>query len=51
MHPASKSGISTRFSGETAEMLHVWMVENPSGVFGEDMTPQTLLKALNATGQ
>lgn len=36
----------TRFGGKTPEMLHVWLVDNPSGVFGEDMTPQTILKAL-----
>jgi len=38
----------TRFTGKTTEMLHVWLVENPSGVFGEDMTPQTLLKAIGS---
>ena len=30
----------------TPEMLHVWVVENPEGPFGEDMSPQALLKLL-----
>jgi hypothetical protein len=30
----------------TPEMLHVWLVENPEGPFGEDMSPAALLKLL-----
>ena len=29
--------------GDTPEMLHVWLVENPDGVFSDDMEPTGLL--------
>jgi hypothetical protein len=33
----------------TPEMLHVWLVDNPAGIFSEDMAPSTLVALL--TGQ
>ncbi len=38
----------TAFFGKTPEMMHVWVVDNPYGVFSEDMEPAALIKLLNA---
>ncbi len=34
------------FRGVTPEMMHVWVVDNPNGVFSDDMEPAALLKLL-----
>ena len=32
----------------TPEMLHVWLVENPDGVFSDDMEPAALVELVQA---
>jgi hypothetical protein len=34
----------TAFYGETPEMMHVWVVDNPNGVFSDEMEPEALIK-------
>lgn len=46
---AGRCPAGTVFSGATPEMLHVWVVDNPAGVFSEDMNPAALAQL--ATGQ
>jgi len=36
----------TSFHGATPEMLHVWLVDNPDGVFAENMAPTTIAALL-----
>ncbi len=36
------------FMGKTPEMLHVWVVDNPNGVFSDEMEPAALLRLLNS---
>jgi hypothetical protein len=35
------------FMGKTPEMMHVWLVDNPNGVFSDDMAPAALVQLLN----
>jgi len=37
----------TIYNGVTPEMLHVWLVDNPNGIFSEDMSPAALVAAMN----
>ena len=37
----------TVYKGITPEMLHVWVVDNPAGIFSEDMSPAALVSLLN----
>jgi hypothetical protein len=39
----------TSYRGVTPEMMHVWLVDNPNGVFGEEMDPKLLIAQLTAT--
>lgn len=34
----------------TPEMLHVWLVENPDGVFSDDMEPAALAQVVQGEG-
>jgi hypothetical protein len=34
--------------GKTPEMIHVWLVDNPNGVFSDDMEPAALVKLLQS---
>ena len=36
------------YNSGTPEMLHVWVVDNPSGPFSTDMNPAALVKLLQA---
>jgi hypothetical protein len=38
----------TAFYGVTPEMMHVWLVDNPNGVFSDEMEPAALLQLLQA---
>lgn len=47
---AGKCPKGTVYNGVTPEMLHVWLVENPNGIFSEDMSPTALVALLNGNG-
>jgi hypothetical protein len=35
--------------GASPEMLHVWVIDNPAGVFARDLDPEALLRLLSTT--
>jgi hypothetical protein len=37
--------------GKTPEMMHVWVIDNPYGVFSDDMDPKELLEIITAPRQ
>jgi hypothetical protein len=43
-----KCPAGTVWMGKTPEMMHVWLVDNPNGVFSDDMNPAALVQLLNA---
>lgn len=45
---AGKCPPGTAFRGASPEMMHVWLLDNPDGVFSEDMEPAALLKQIAA---
>jgi hypothetical protein len=42
-----KCPTGSTWMGVTPEMIHVWLVENPNGVFSDDMQPAALVALLN----
>jgi hypothetical protein len=38
----------TVFMGKTPEMMHVWVVDNPNGVFSDEMEPAALIKLIQS---
>lgn len=44
---SGKCPTGTTFNGVTPEMLHVWLVDNPNGIFSEDMSPAVLVSLMN----
>jgi hypothetical protein len=47
---AGQCPAGTVYRGKTPEMMHVWLVDNPDGVFGDDMEPSTLRRLLTGAG-
>lgn len=43
-----KCAAGSVFMGKTPEMMHVWLVDNPNGVFSDDMEPEALLNLLRS---
>jgi hypothetical protein len=43
-----KCPAGTVWMGKTPEMIHVWLVDNPNGVFSDDMDPAALVQLLNS---
>jgi hypothetical protein len=43
---AGQCPAGTVYRGKTPEMMHVWLVDNPNGVFGDEMEPAALLRLL-----
>jgi hypothetical protein len=41
----------TAHMGKTSEMMHVWLVDNPNGVFSDEMEPAALRELLEAKAQ
>jgi hypothetical protein len=48
---SGKCPAGTVFMGKTPEMMHVWLVDNPNGVFSDDMEPAALIKLVQAQGK
>jgi hypothetical protein len=46
-----KCPAGTTYMGKTAEMMHVWLVDNPNGVFSDEMEPAALREILEAKAQ
>ena len=47
---SGKCPSGTIYNGVTPEMLHVWLVNNPNGIFSEDMSPTALVALLKSSG-
>ncbi len=45
-----KCAAGSVWMGKTPEMIHVWLVDNPNGVFSDDMQPAVLVQLLNSQG-
>ncbi len=41
-----KCAAGSVFMGKTPEMMHIWVLDNPNGVFSDDMEPDVLVKLL-----
>lgn len=46
-----KCAAGSVFMGKTPEMMHVWLVDNPNGVFSDDMEPAALIKLVQTQAQ
>ena len=47
---SGKCPTGTIYNGVTPEMLHVWLVNNPNGIFSEDMSPTALVALFKNNG-
>ena len=47
---SGKCAAGSVFMGKTPEMMHVWLVDNPNGVFSDDMEPAALVNLVQSQG-